>query len=123
VRVARDGAEAIDLLFARGADVNWSLEPRPRLVLLDIKLPRVDGIEVLAALKRDPRTQTIPVVMLTSSIVERDVAQCYALGANAYVQKPMHFDQLRETIRRVSAFWLDVNVPPSPAGIPSPDRR
>jgi CheY-like chemotaxis protein len=92
-------------------------------VLLDIKLPRVDGIEVLAALKRDPRTQTIPVVMLTSSIVERDVAQCYALGANAYVQKPMHFDQLRETIRRVSAFWLDVNVPPSPAGIPSPDRR
>jgi two-component system response regulator len=115
VRIAQDGTQALDLIITRGADSNWTLEERPRLVLLDIKLPKVDGFDVLKAVKGDPRTRAIPVVMLTSSIVERDVARCYLLGANGYVQKPMHFDQLREVIVQLGAFWLQANVAPPPS--------
>jgi two-component system response regulator len=115
VRIAQDGTEALDLLFSRGADTSWTVEARPRLVLLDIKLPKVDGFDVLKAMKGDARTRAIPVVMFTSSIVERDVARCYLLGANGYVQKPMHFDQLREVVAQVGAFWLQANVAPPPS--------
>jgi two-component system response regulator len=119
VRLARDGAEALDLLFAHGADIGWTREPRPRLIILDIKLPKVDGIEVLRALKADPRTRAIPVVMLTSSIVERDVAQCYSLGVNGYIQKPMHFDEMRAAVAQLCAYWLKVNVAPPPSAFTS----
>jgi two-component system response regulator len=87
-------------------------------VLLDIKLPRVDGLKVLGELRADPRTALVPVVMLTSSKVERDVAEAYKLGANGFVQKPVDFDEFRDVVRRVCWFWLSVNEPP-PEATPS----
>jgi two-component system response regulator len=112
VTVARDGVEALDQLLRRGAFKDSPVDQRPTLVILDIKLPRVDGFEVLEALRADPSTRALPVVMLTSSIVERDVARCYRLGANSYVQKPVHFDEFRTTIAALGAYWLNVNVAP-----------
>ena len=107
-----DGAEALDFLFARGAHVGRVLEPPPRLVLLDIKLPRVDGFSVLREMKSHPPTRLIPVVMLTSSIVERDVALCYRLGVNSYVQKPVGFEQFRATVQLLGRYWLGATAPP-----------
>lgn len=112
VTVVRDGVEALDYLFCRGPYAGREPDQRPTLVLLDIKLPRLDGFEVLQALRADPTTCVLPVVMLTSSIVERDVARCYRLGANSYVQKPVHFDEFRTTIGALGAYWLSVNVEP-----------
>ena len=111
-----DGAEALDFLFARGAHAGRAQEPPPRLVLLDIKLPRVDGFSVLRELKNHPSMRVIPVVMLTSSNVERDVALCYRLGVNSYVQKPVVFEQLRATVQLLGRYWLGANAaPPSSA--------
>ena len=110
VHIARDGEEALDFLFCRATyAIRVSVAP-PRLVLLDIKLPKVTGFDVLRAIKQEPRTRTIPVVMLTSSIIERDVQLGYELGVNSYIQKPVDFTEFREKVRLLSAYWLSVNV-------------
>lgn len=115
IEVARDGEEALDFLFCRGAHAHRSFDHAPRLVLLDLKLPKVDGIEVLRTLKADPRTQPIPVVILTASTEERDMVEGYKLGVNAYIQKPVDFDQFRNIVEQLGLFWLVVNEPPPAA--------
>jgi CheY-like chemotaxis protein len=109
--VARDGEEALDFLFCRGAFAQRSFDSPPKLVLLDLKLPKVDGMEVLKQVKSDPRTKAIPVVVMTSSKEERDLVSGYSLGANSYIQKPVDFDQFRETVKRVGLYWLVTNQP------------
>lgn len=113
VHVARDGAEALDFLFCSGAYAGRQPEPRPKLVLLDLKLPKVDGLEVLRQIKSDQRTRTIPVVVLTSSNEERDVLESYNLGVNSYIVKPVSFDQFTEVVRQLGLYWLLINRPPS----------
>ena len=110
--VARDGEEALDFLFCRGAFTHRSFEHPPKLVLLDLKLPKVDGLEVLKRVKSDPRTKVIPVVIMTSSKEERDLVASYHLGANSYIQKPVDFEQFRETVKTVGLYWLVINQPP-----------
>jgi two-component system, response regulator len=110
--VVRDGEEALDFLFCRGAHAERSFDHPPKLVLLDLKLPKVDGMEVLKQVKSDPRTRTIPIVIMTSSKEERDLASGYNLGANSYIQKPVDFDQFRETVKSVGLYWLVINQPP-----------
>ncbi len=112
IHVARDGEEALDFLFCNGAHSDRTFDRPPKLVLLDLKLPKVDGMEVLKRLKADPRTQTIPVVILTSSKEERDLIQGYGLGANSYIQKPVDFDQFRNTVKTVGFYWLLINQAP-----------
>ena len=112
VHVARDGEEVLDFVFCRAEHADRASVAAPRLVLLDIKLPKVTGLDVLRQIKGDPRTRTIPVVLLTSSNMRRDVALGYAFGANSYVQKPVDFGEFRETVQLVSLYWLTLNVPP-----------
>jgi two-component system response regulator len=112
VFVVRDGEEALDYLFGRGAHSGRVIERPPKLVLLDLKLPKVDGLEVLRTLKSDPLTKIIPVVILTSSKERRDLIDGYNLGVNSYIQKPVDFDQFRETVRQLHLYWLLVNQPP-----------
>jgi CheY-like chemotaxis protein len=112
VHHVHDGEEALDFLFGRGPYADRAAAPPPKLVLLDLKLPKVNGLEVLRELRRYPRTGTLPVVLLTSSNEARDVAEAYRLGANSYVQKPVEFLQFRETVRRLGQYWLSVNEPP-----------
>jgi two-component system response regulator len=121
VHVVPDGAAALDYVYARGAYAGRARAALPRLILLDIKLPRVDGFGVLEALKGDPTTREIPIVMLTSSLVPRDVARCYALGANSYVQKPVEFDEFRDVVQLIGQYWTRANAkPPTPATRPEP---
>jgi len=115
IQVARDGEEALDYIFCRGPHADRSIDQAPRLVLLDLKLPKVDGLEVLRAVKSDPRTKAIPVVILTASREERDLVEGYQLGVNAYIQKPVDFDQFRQIVEQVGLFWLVVNRPPPAA--------
>ena len=115
VQVARDGEEALDFLFCRGEFASRSFDRPPELVLLDLKLPKVNGLEVLRAVKGDPRTRAIPVVVLTSSREERDLAESYRLGVNAYIQKPVEFDAFRQAVKYLGLFWLVVNAPPPPS--------
>jgi two-component system response regulator len=110
--VARDGEEAMDFLFCRGPYANRSFDHPVQLVLLDLKLPKVDGLEVLRALKSDPRTRRIPVIILTSSKEESDLIRSYDLGANSYAQKPVDFEEFRAAIRHLGLYWLVVNIPP-----------
>jgi CheY-like chemotaxis protein len=107
--VARDGEEALDFVFCRGAFAQRSFDHPPKLVLLDLKLPKVDGMEVLKQIKSDPRTKTTPVVIMTASKEERDLVAGYNLGANSYIQKPVDFDQFRETVKTVGLYWLVIN--------------
>ncbi|MGA8489857.1 MAG: response regulator [Terriglobales bacterium] len=115
--VACDGEEALDFLFCRGAFAQRSFDHPPKLVLLDLKLPKVDGMEVLKQVKSDPRTKTIPVVILTSSKEERDLVASYHLGANSYIQKPVDFDQFRETVKSAGLYWLVINQPVPTNGV------
>jgi CheY-like chemotaxis protein len=115
VDVARDGAEALDYLFRRGAHVARP-NGNPVLILLDLKMPRVDGLEVLRAVKADPRLRTIPVVVLTSSREEQDVVRSYELGVNAYVVKPVQFDKFVAAVRELGLFWMLLNEPPPERG-------
>jgi CheY-like chemotaxis protein len=115
IQVARDGEEALDFLFCRGEFASRSFDHPPRLVILDLKLPKVNGLEIVRAVKGDPRTQAIPVVVLTSSNEESDLMKSYKLGANAYIQKPLDFDAFRQAVKRLGLFWLVVNAPPPPS--------
>jgi two-component system, response regulator len=110
--VVRDGEEALDFLFCRGAFSQRSFDHPPRLVLLDLKLPKVDGLQVLKQLKSDSRTRTIPVVIMTSSKEERDLFESYGSGVNSYIQKPVDFEQFRTTVKTLGMYWLVVNQPP-----------
>jgi two-component system response regulator len=116
VSVARDGEEALDFLFCRGKFSERSAEQMPKLVLLDLKLPKVDGLQVLRVLKSDPMTRAIPVVIMTSSKEERDIVEGYNLGANSYIQKPVDFAQFKETVKTVGFYWLLINERPSGNG-------
>ena len=110
--VARDGEEVLNFLFCRGTFTHRSFDHPPKLVLLDLKLPKVDGLEVLKQVKSDSRTKIIPVVIMTSSKEERDLVASYHLGANSYIQKPVDFEQFRETVKTVGLYWLVINQPP-----------
>ena len=107
-----DGEKALDFLFCRGPYSNRTFTSPPRLVLLDLKLPKVDGMEVLRALKADSRTKAIPVILLTASREERDVAESYRLGANSYIQKPVNFNDFQDVVRQLGMYWLLVNIKP-----------
>jgi two-component system response regulator len=109
--VVRDGIEALDFIFATGNYARRSAEQSPRVILLDLKLPKVDGLEVLRRLKSDPRTQHIPVVMLTSSAEERDIAKSYHVGANSYIVKPVDYDQFVDVIGQLGLYWMLINRP------------
>jgi CheY-like chemotaxis protein len=111
VFAVRDGEEALDFIFCRGPFSERTFDHPPKLILLDWKLPKVDGSEVLAQVKGDPRTRTIPIVILTSSKEERDRIKGYSLGANSYIQKPVDFEQFRETVKTLGMYWLVVNQP------------
>jgi len=114
IQVANDGAEALDFIFCQGTHAGRRMENRPRLILLDIKLPKIDGMEVLKRIKNDPRTKTIPVVMLTSSREQRDVLESYNLGVNSYIVKPVEFDSFMAAVRELGMYWLLLNQPPKP---------
>jgi len=113
IHVVRDGAEALEFLFCTGAYAERHLEDGPKVILLDLKLPLVDGLEVLRQIKGDPRTRMIPVVVLTSSHEERDLVESYQLGANSYIVKPVDFQQFTEAMRIVGMYWLLLNQPPT----------
>ena len=115
VDVVRDGVEALDYLFQTGS-YSESEQGLPQLILLDLKLPKVDGLEVLRRLRDHPRTRLAPVVVLTSSNEERDVVQSYLLGANSYIRKPVDFTQFTEAVRQLGTYWLVVNQGPPTVG-------
>jgi len=116
VVVAHDGAEALEYLFGTGRYAGRDLEVIPQLILLDLKLPKVDGLEVLRQLRADDRTRLLPVVVLTSSTEERDLVESYRLGANSYVRKPVDFTQFVESARQLGLYWLLMNQPPPVPG-------
>jgi two-component system response regulator len=118
VFVARDGEEALDFLFCMGPHIQRSFEQPPKLVLLDLKLPKVDGMQVLKRVKEDPRTRTIPIVMMTSSREECDMLNGYNLGVNSYLQKPVEFDHFRKMVKLLGLYWLVTNQPPVTNGAP-----
>ena len=121
VVVARDGVEALDYLFGTGAYAGRDTGNQPQIILLDLKLPRVDGLEVLRRLRANPLTALQPVVILTTSNEERDILSSYQLGANSYIRKPVDFEQFMEAVRQLGLYWLVLNVPPPrPA---SPDEQ
>jgi two-component system, response regulator len=107
-----DGKEALDFIFARGTYSHRDPEVCPRVVFLDLKLPKVDGLEVLRAIKGDARTRTIPVVVLTSSSEERDIVESYQLGVNSYIVKPVDFDKFVDAVHNMGLYWLLLNEPP-----------
>jgi two-component system response regulator len=112
VVVAADGAEALDFLFGTGKHAARDLTQVPALVLLDLKLPKVDGLEVLRRLRADARTKLLPIVILTSSREEQDLVSSYSLGANSYIRKPVDFSQFTESVRQLGLYWLVLNQAP-----------
>lgn len=114
--IANDGVEALDYLFGEGAHSDRDPSRTPVLVLLDLKLPKVDGLQVLAKLRADPRTSLVPVVVLTSSREQRDLLESYRSGANSYIQKPVDFVEFMEAVRQLGLYWLVHNQTPSPSG-------
>lgn len=112
VHVVRDGAEALEFIFCTDRYAERQIENGPKVILLDLKLPLVDGIEVLRRIKADPRTQMIPVVIMTSSKEEKDVVDTYKLGVNSYIVKPVNFDQFTEVVRQLGYYWLLLNQRP-----------
>jgi two-component system, response regulator len=107
-----DGEKALDFLFCRGSFSDRHFTSPPRLILLDLKLPKVDGMQVLREVKSDPRTKAIPVILLTASKEERDVAESYHLGVNSYIQKPVNFTDFQDVVRQLGMYWLLVNIKP-----------
>jgi two-component system response regulator len=116
IQIARDGAEALEFIFAEGAHAGRRIEDTPKMILLDLKLPKVDGLEVLQRLKSDARTRTIPVVVLTSSREQRDVVESYHLGVNSYIVKPVDFEGFVAAVKEVGMYWLLLNQPPKVEG-------
>jgi len=112
VVVARDGVEALDYLFGTGAHADRDMSEMPQIILLDLKLPKIDGLEVLRRLRNDQRTKLLPVVVLTSSREEQDLTESYSLGANSYIRKPVNFAQFTEAIRQLGLYWLVLNESP-----------
>jgi two-component system, response regulator len=117
VHVVNDGEAALDFLFCRGAYVGRVEQSQPRLVLLDLKLPKLDGLAVLREIKSSSITRTIPIVILTSSREQQDVVRGYQLGVNSYIQKPVNFEKFRETVRQLGWYWLLMNQPPVSADL------
>jgi len=114
IHVVRDGAEALEFIFATGRYASREADPAPRVILLDLKLPLVDGLEVLRRIKGREDTRSIPVVVLTSSREERDVIESYELGVNSYIVKPVDFEQFSEAVRMLGMYWLLLNQAPTP---------
>ena len=112
IQVVRDGEEALDFLLCRGPYSDRNFDSPPKLILLDLKLPKVDGLEVLRGIRSDSRTKPIPVVILTSSKEEKDMVLSYHLGINSYIQKPVDFNEFRETVKQLGLYWLLINQPP-----------
>jgi CheY-like chemotaxis protein len=120
IRHLEDGAMALDFLFCRGPYADRRFDTPPRLILLDLKLPKVDGIGVLREIKADTRTKAIPVILLTSSKEERDVAMSYKLGVNSYIQKPVNFTEFQDVVKQLGMYWLLVNSKPPAAAFSTP---
>lgn len=116
IHIARDGQEALDFLFCEGPHSARRIENEPKVILLDLKLPKVDGLEVLQRIKGDPRTMAIPVVVLTSSKEQNDVVESYNLGVNSYIVKPVNFEQFSEAVQKIGMYWLLINHPPQLEG-------
>lgn len=112
IKHLRDGAQALDFIFAQGQYSERLVEDKPKVILLDLKMPKVDGLQVLKAIKADERTKTIPVVIMTSSKEDRDLQECYQFGVNAYVVKPVSFDNFAKAVAELGMFWLMVNNAP-----------
>ena len=112
IKVVPDGAEALDFIMCRGAFSERDIRDGPSVILLDLKLPKVDGIEVLRQAKADPRTKAIPIVILTSSTQDKDIVESYQLGVNSYIAKPVDFQQFTESVRQLGLYWLVYNQPP-----------
>ena len=116
IQVARDGAEALEFIFCEGAHAVRDINNGPKVILLDLKLPKVDGLEVLKRIKADPRTKKIPVVVLTSSKEQSDVVESYNFGVNSYIVKPVNFEHFAEAVRDLGLYWLLTNQPPKGVG-------
>jgi len=116
VHVVRDGEEALEFIFCEGRYADRPIAALPKVVLLDLKLPKVDGLEVLARMKADPRTKAVPVVMLTSSQEQVDLVRSYALGVNSYIVKPVNFESFVKAVQELGFYWLLLNQPPAAAG-------
>jgi CheY-like chemotaxis protein len=112
IQIARDGAEALEFIFAEGQHSGRKVENGPKVILLDLKLPKIDGMEVLRRIKSDPRTKTIPVVVLTSSKEQKDVVESYRLGVNSYIVKPVNFERFAAAVQDLGMYWLLLNQPP-----------
>lgn len=115
-----DGEKALEFLFCRGPYSDRTFSSPPRLVLLDLKIPKVDGMQVLREVKSDPRTKAIPVILLTASKEERDVVESYRLGVNSYIQKPVNFTDFQDVVRQLGMYWLLVNIKPPGAAFSKP---
>ena len=112
IHIARDGAEALEFLFCEGAHAARKIEDGPKVILLDLKLPKLDGLQVLKRIKSDPRTKFIPVVVLTSSKEQNDVVESYHLGVNSYIVKPVNFERFAAAVQEVGMYWVLLNHPP-----------
>jgi two-component system response regulator len=113
IQAVRDGAEALDFIFCQGAFAGRKFERPPKVILLDLKLPKIDGMDVLNRIKSDPRTKMIPVVVLTSSKEQKDVIESYNLGVNSYMVKPVNFEGFAATVKDLGMYWLLLNQPPN----------
>ena len=113
IQIARDGVEALEFIFCEGVHANRKIENGPKVILLDLKLPKIDGLEVVKRIKSDPRTKIIPVVMLTSSKEQKDVVESYRLGVNSYIVKPVNFAGFAAAVQELGMYWLLLNEPPN----------